>query len=94
MWKTGSFKLIEDQKKEAILTFTQSCDNEKRCDKFDRQSNTCFEDVQQCLSNKDYDNTKLPEIEQESETQLYDSTSKFGVDLEMDQNKKVRLRSV
>ena len=94
MWNTCSFKLIEDQTKEAIITFIQSCDNEKRRDKFDEQSNTYDEDVQQCLSNEGYDNTKGPDVEQEAEIPLYDPTSKFSVDLEKDQNKKVCLRSV
>ena len=94
MWNTGSFKLIEDQTKEAIITFIQSCDNEKICGKFDDKSNTCYEDVQQCLSNEGYDNTKGPDVEQEAEVQLYDPTSKFSVDLERDQNKKVCLRRV
>ena len=91
MWNTGSFKLIEDEKKVAILTFIQSCDNEKKCDKFDEKSNTCYEDVQQCLSNENYDNTKLPDVELEAEIQLYDPTSKFSVNLERDQNQKVCL---
>ena len=94
LWNTGSFKLIEDQTKEAIITFIQSCDNEKRCDKFDEKSNTCYEDAQQCLSNEGYDNTKLPDVEHEAEIQLYDPTSKFSFDLERDQDKKVCLRRV
>ena len=72
----------------------QSCDKEKRGEKFDEKSNTCYEEVQQCLSNEIYDNTKGPDVEREAEIQLYDPTSKFSVDLEKDQNEKVFLRSV
>ena len=68
--------------------------NEKICDKFDEKSNTCFEDVQQCLSNEGHDNTNLPDVEQKVEIQLYDPTSKFSVDLERHQNKKVCPSSV
>ena len=88
MWNTGTFKLIEDQTKEAIITFIQSCDN------FDEKSNTCHENVQKCLSNEGYDNTVGPDVEQEAKIQLCDPTSKFSVDLERDQNKEVCLRSV
>ena len=72
----------------------QSCDKEKRGEKFDEKSNTCYEEVQQCLSNEINDNTKGPDVEREAEIQLYDPTSKFSVDLEKDQNEKVFLRSV